>query len=384
MPTETTNPPTQFRCEYASRCSGCGWHQTRYEQQISKKIEGFAKAWKQAGLPLLDFQPVFVSLGECGLRDRVDLIIDNRSGIQKIGMFDQEHKEIVDLANCAQLSAPLQKWYEEFRKVKWPIQRGSVRLRVSPDGDKGVWLDFANVDVKVLLDEKSILENLLQLATVEIGQRRKILVQIDQQLKLIDPIFKPWFETYIGHELRPLPLLCSIGGFTQPGFKANMELIKEVARLISQFKIKKVAEFGSGIGNFTLPLASLAESVDAFEIDRLACSALEENLRSTHFLEKVKIHQGDFQNLNERRNFNPAQFDAIFVDPPRSGLKSFLDPLFQSPTVPANFIYISCFPESFCFDAKRLYERGYQLKSVTIIDQFPQTAHAELVSYFSQ
>lgn len=372
-----------FHCEYASTCSGCGWFATPYELQKSLKVEAFLKTWSKAELPALDFAPKFVSIAQAGLRDRVDLVIDNRSGSQRLGMFDQEHKEIVDLAVCPQVTQPLQNWLNEFRKIKWPIHRGSVRLRVSPTGDRGVWLDFANADVKLLLDEKTIFESLLSRSFVEVGQRRKRLVQGENRLRLIDPVLQPWFQTYLGEALTPTPLLCHVGGFTQTGFKANRALINEVFEMTKSIKAHRVAEFGSGVGNFTLPLASRFEKVDVFEVDALACQALTENLKLSGLNEKVSIHQGDFQNLNERRKFNSSEFDLIFVDPPRSGLKQFLDPLFSSPLRPANFLYVSCYPESFCADAKRLIEVEYSLKNITIIDQFPQTPHAELVALFS-
>ncbi len=383
-----SQPNQPFHCDYASACSGCGWFEKSYGEQTNLKVEAFVNAWAKAGLPPFDFKPKFVSIAESGLRDRVDLVIDNRpssqSASQRIGMFDQERKEIVDLANCPQLTAPLQKWLDDFRKINWPIQRGSVRLRVSPKGDRGVWLDFANADIKTLLDEKLIFENLLKISFVEIGQRRKKLIAGEDRLRLVDPILQPWFETYIGNDLSATPLLCHVGGFTQPGFKSNRALIAEVFEMVRPLKASRVAEFGSGVGNFTLPLASKFEKVDAFEVDALACQALTENLKYAHLDTKVTIHRGDFQNLNERRTFNSADFELIFVDPPRSGLKQFLDPLFAAETKPANFLYVSCYPDSFCADAKRLYGLGYTLRKVTIVDQFPQTQHAELVAHFSQ
>ncbi len=378
-----SQPSQPFHCDYSSSCSGCGWFAKPYSDQKTLKVESFVKAWEQAGLPILDFKPRFVSVAEAGLRDRVDLVIDNRSGNQRLGMFDQEYKEIVDLPNCPQLTKPLQTWLDEFRKIKWPIQRGSVRLRVSPHGDRGVWLDFANADVKLLLDEKSIFENLLTKSFVEVGQRRKRLVQGNDRLRLVDPVLQPWFQTFVGEELTPTPLLCHIGGFTQTGFQANRALIVEVFNMTRSLTAQRVAEFGSGVGNFTLPLASQFARVDAFEVDGLACQALTENLMRANLDAKVTIHRGDFQNLNERRTFNGSDFDLIFVDPPRSGLKQFLDPLFASQEIAKNFLYVSCYPDSFCVDAKRLYELGYTLRKIAIVDQFPQTPHAEIVAFFS-
>jgi 23S rRNA (uracil1939-C5)-methyltransferase len=312
----------------------------------------------------------------------VDFVIDSKSGEQRIGLFDREHAEILDLKQCPQLSPALEAWYQEFREIQWPIERGSVRLRVSPSGERGAWLDFANLDVKNLLEERDLLQRLMSLAFVEIGQRRKALVLRDGQLKLIDPILKPWFETYVNG--KAVPLLCTVGSFTQPGFRANHALLESLMKMLGETEAQRVFEFGSGIGNFTLPIAQLAEKVTAFEIDILACGSLEQSLQTQAQLQdKIEIRQGDFQKPSERRPLDFSQADSVFVDPPRSGLKDFLKPLEQSTHRPLNFFYVSCFAESFSQDAKRLQALGYELKQLKILDQFPQSPHFEIISHFA-
>lgn len=388
-------------CTHASVCSGCDWIEKAHHEQVQLKQRDLETQWNSVlsdGPQLPSIRWVEVASG--GLRDRADLMIDTRGGSYKLGLFSRDRSGIADLSECPQMSLELEAWLKEFRKVQIPVQRGSIRLRVAPTGLRGVWLDLANVDVKKLLDERSVLDQLRSMAVVEIGQRRKRLVEREGQLKLADPVFEPWFETYIetpANKEQPVSLYCSIGSFTQPGFKANRALIGEVRKLLSvaidktksSAKTKTAVEFGSGIGNFTLPLASLFDHVHAYEVDRLATEGLRRSLTEHSLETKVTIHEGNYQaeqKATKKHSLDFANVDLVLVDPPRSGLMNFLNPLESlSPHErPSQFLYVSCFAESFVADSARLIQMGYEPHLISIVNQFPQSRHYEIVALFQR
>ena len=349
-------------------------------EQKARKIKALQIAWQEIiHRPLPEIAWVDVAAG--GLRDRADLMFEQTVNGSRLGLFDRFKTGLVDLQGCPQMSESLEAWFQDFRKFQFPIKRGSVRLRVSPQGLRGVWLDFANVDVKALLDERTTLDRLRAHAIVEIGQRRKRLVEREGQLKLQDPILEPWFETY--SNTRTISLYSTIGTFTQPGFRANRALVDEVLARLPRGTNWRAAEFGSGVGNFTLPLADVCQSVDVFEIDQLALQGLQRSLAEQNLEQKVRIHSGDFQ----RSALNELQlngFDLLLVDPPRSGLMKFLDPIerLQPAERPVQLLYISCFADSFAADAARILNLGYDVGPVSIVDQFPQSRHFEIVASF--
>lgn len=369
-------------CSYTSVCTGCDFLLKPYGQQRQIKFRELETAWNTAmpngaSLGRLDQGVQWVAIDKGGLRDRVDFMIDQRTGAYKLGLFDRFKTGIVDLQGCPQMSPNLESWYDEFRRIRIPVSRGSVRLRVSPSGQRGVWLDLANVDVKMLLDERSALDQLRSTAVVEIGQRRKRLVERDGALKLADPILEPWFETYTADGA--VPLYCAIGSFTQPGFRANRELVQLVRRLVEKTGAQTVMEFGAGIGNFTFPLASVCKKTRVFEVDGLALEGLRRTAKETGLESKIEINEGNFQAAK------PVEFagtDLVLVDPPRSGLQQFLNPLVEKAERPRHFIYISCFAESFAIDAAKLLSLGYKMETCAIIDQFPQSRHFEVVASF--
>lgn len=361
----------KLECIYQNQCSGCAWIGRSFAEQKSEKLSVLYTHFKER--PSVNW----LSAGERGLRDRVDFTWVRGEGL---GLYHLSDRCIVDIEKCVMMSPAMQSWYKDFRALSIPIvNKGSLRLRVGLNGLRGVWLDFSNVDVKALLDEKIYLEKLLTMGHVEIGQRRKVLGHKDGQLKLLDPRPLEWFSTFVNN--KEVALKCSIADFTQPSMAANKILVQGVLDVLKNKNIKTLIEFGSGIGNFTVPLASVCEKVYALELEPGFVSVLSENLGELEG--KVEILRGDYQSPNEKRPLNFDHIDAVLVDPPRSGLKHFLTPLEASSTKPAHFIYISCYPESFAVDKKRLEDMGYTMDSLQVVEQFPQTPHAELIAAFT-
>lgn len=370
-----------MKCTYGGICGGCPLIETEYSEQKNLKLKHFHEHWKVRELPDLPHVN-FVMVAESGLRDRADLTWHIDKGKKRLGLYDKDRNEILDLESCPQMSEALAGWHKEVRNIKFPVELGSLRLRVGPTGLKGIWLDFSNVNVKELFDEQQTLLQLLDMGVVEVGQRRKRLFYDGERLRLTDPKGEHWFQTFVGAELRPVPLECSIADFTQPSMKANRMMMGELGNMLRGQNLGRLFEFGSGIGNFTLPLAELSESVDVFERDKYSLIHLKNNLKTAKLTSKVNINAGDYQRIKNKPAPDFTKADSVFADPPRSGLKEFLTSMKDQSKRPRHFIYVSCFAESFCEDSKTLYDLGYKIKKINMIDQFPQSHHYELMAHF--
>ncbi len=368
---------TLVPCVFKNSCSGCNLLDETYGNQLKTKTNQLLKLFNQSEIHFSGTIR-FLSAGASHLRDRLDFSLEEG----RLGLYRKDRREVLDIDICAQLSPSLQSWLSEFRKIQWPFQKGSIRLRVGPQGQKGVWLDFANVDIKTLLDEKNILHHLLKISFVEIGQRRKIPFWTGEEYKLRDPQTGVWFQTWMGPH--PIDLYCHIASFTQPSLKANKLICDVINAWIHAAPNSRVIEFGSGIGNLTLPALVNADSVLACEIDELSLQGLSKSLENLpadlqHHRAKLKIHRGDFQ---KKLTQDFAQFDVVLANPPRSGLMNFLKPLetLDHAKKPPFFIYMSCFPESLVKDLARLQNCGYEIKDTAIVDQFPQSQHYEVLT----
>lgn len=375
-------------CLYAGLCSGCDLLNLN-RSQIEKKR---GLELHSIGIPVDQLGEKFsiVWIEGCGLRDRVELVVERAKfdGRLKAGLFVKTHsanlrhgKPLVEIAGCAQFSPSLEHFYQNLIADLPPVsQRGSLRLRVGPRGECGLWLDFSNEDIRdVLNEEQWLIRTLNRGWIVEMGQRRKRVMTSTEgrRFRLVDPVLAPWFQTWIDGEA--YDLFSTIGTFTQPGIVANQALVRTVVSFIQKnLKNESTAvEFGCGIGNFTLPLASLFKNVSVFETDRLALEGLSRGLQACGLESRVTIHTGDF--IRSSKNVEIGEPDLILVDPPRSGLDQFLEILQNPAARKANWVYVSCFPESLGRDLRVLRKAGFTIDAATVIEQFPFTRHYELV-----
>lgn len=367
-------------CELAGRCSGCLWIQKPYAEQVHSKREELKRALRELGFFTTEIE--FVSPGTEGLRSRLDLTLQTQGFETRLGLYDWERSEIVDMKDCPMATSGLREGFKRFRALGLPsVAKGSLRIRVAPSGEWGVWIDFANKDIKTLLEEGRWLNELQKFAVVEIGQRNKRLIFKDGRWKLGDPELFGWFETYLGVELKPQNLYLPISGFTQTGFAANKALIEAGMKIIEALKPESLLELFCGCGNFTLPAASRGIAVKAIELDAFAIEGLKRAAQEARFDNSlVQVLRKDLYRIPAEELNSPVWL----VDPPRSGLKSVVSLLeAQESLRPEHLVYVSCFLKSWHEDARRLKAVGYRLQSIVAVDQFPHSPHCEWVSHFS-
>lgn len=326
----------------------------------------------------------FISCGEHSLRQRMDfsLRFDEVSQNHVFGFYDQ-HKNLLDIHSCLQVTPELQRIFAEFRTFHFyagaePLRKGSVRLRTGNENQKGVWLDFANADIKKLLDDGQFLKALLQAGfAVEIGQKGKLLIEADSGLRLGPSADQSWFST-CGLNGEILPLNGLISDFTQPSRETAHALVQTVLKWLqaaaqsSAAGNTKIIEFGPGLGQFTLPFLSSGYEVTALEIHVRAADQLQKNAEKIGLSHRLQVFTGDYHQQPSPALF--TQPHVAFVNPARSGLKSFTGELLR--LSPEYIIYVSCFPESMAQDLQILSPE-YRIIDVKIVDQFPQTTHFE-------
>jgi len=350
-------------CPYSGVCGGCSWAGRPLDQQNQTKLDEVRALFPKARL---------VYAPEARVRDKVDLVWEDG----RLGLYKSSAREIMDLESCVMMSRPLEDFFKEYRSRRPPIKKGSVRLRISPTGAKGVWLDFANQDVKTLFDEREYLHWLSSIAFVEIGQRRKHLVWKEGEPKLVDPELRPWFETY-GSDGTAIPLYGPVGGFSQSGFAANRALVGAVTGLVKESGMRDWVELFCGNGNFTLALASLGLNVEAVEMDELALAGLQKSEPAAN----VKVSRADV--YLKSKTLPSLEGRGLLVDPPRAGLREVLSVL-EEGNLPAAILYVSCFTESFLNDVARLEKLGYLRDELLSVNQFPHSPHSEWVTLLTR
>lgn len=137
----------------------------------------------------------------------------------------------------------------------------------------------------------------------------------------------------------------------------------------------------SGIGTIGLTVANQVKQVLGVEVIERAVIDAQKNVANNH-VENASFITADAPEQMRKWQQSGIKADVIFVDPPRRGLTNeLLDAVTE--IRPKRFVYVSCNPETMARDAKYLIEKGFHIKGdVQPLDQFPQTAHVEVVTVF--
>lgn len=354
------------QCGYFGKCNGCSLWNIEQNIQNKNKINKLTQVLKvNYNFDFNSENSFFVSGHH---RDRADFVL-----IDSQLHFYGVDKLPVPIKSCEMLSGTLNEMVEEINSLRFNIKKGSLRIRSGYHSEKGIWLDFSNLDIKDLLAQQRKLAKLLDLGyVIEIGQKGKRLNPSD--FKLSEPNPDYWFSTLSAE--KEVGLYSLVSSFTQPSRFSNQIMLSVIYQWLSVLEIDSVLEFGSGVGNFTVPLSELSNVVDCLENDQRNIIALSKNI------DKLIGHKG----LGESGKVNlirPSEvrekYDLIFVNPPRSGVQGLFDQI-HTKTQTRYIGYVSCYLESFINDTQKLIQKGFQLKDAFLLDQFPMTEHFEILS----
>jgi 23S rRNA (uracil1939-C5)-methyltransferase len=144
---------------------------------------------------------------------------------------------------------------------------------------------------------------------------------------------------------------------------------------------ERILDLFCGLGNFTLPLATRAAHVIGVEGDAAMTERGYENARRNH-ISNVDFYAQDLTADFSGQPWAKEGFDALLIDPPRSGALEVVQylPRFGAKRI----VYVSCNPATLARDAGELVKAGYKLKKAGVMDMFTHTAHVESIALFEK
>ena len=207
--------------------------------------------------------------------------------------------------------------------------------------------------------------------------------------------------------------------FTQVNPHINQALVSRALRLLDVQRHERVIDWFCGLGNFTLPLATLARAVLGIEGSDVLVARAKANL-----IRNIQQKSADVQAFTAyaatefvARNLfeiTPAMLvrdghaDKWLVDPPREGAYALFkalaalhqqlqtgipcdDGIHQQALSlgnwlpPQRIVYVSCNPATLARDAGVLVESaGYRCTAAGVVNMFPHTAHVESMAVFER
>jgi 23S rRNA (uracil1939-C5)-methyltransferase len=342
----------QPRCRHFGECGGCSYQHIAYSDQLQIKHGIVAQQLKRlAGLDNFPVAPVVPSPSEWNYRSTVQFHL---SPDAKLGFQASGSNRLIEISECHLPSAGINTlWPQLELDPASGIRR--VQIREGLDGDLILGLDSASdIPPDFSVD--------FPVSVVFNGPESRYVLSGDE---------------FVLMQVKERVFRVSAGSFFQanPAQAANM--VDHVLQLAGDLTGKMVLDAYCGVGLFSVFLAGKAKHLVGIEAAESSCNDFAINMDE---FDNVELYIDKVENVLPALTLKP---DLVVVDPPRAGLDSrVINELVKARL--ANIIYISCDPATLARDIKRFMQGGYELKSLTPFDQFPQTYHIETVVLMSR
>lgn len=249
-------------------------------------------------------------------------------------------------------------------------------VTTSNDLDKFSLDAFANY-LKSLFGER--LAGFLHTINDEIGDRT---IATTGEIKLI------YGSDKIVEELLGLQFEISMKSF----FQTNPKCAEKLYSKVIEYALEKkemidnsvVLDLFCGTGTIGQLLASKATNTKVIGVDIVASAIADakENAKRNN-IEGLKFYAADVGKFLTEQPQYQNQIKTIILDPARAGIA----PKTLKKIINLNaerLVYVSCNPATQARDTEQLIQAGYELKKLSLVDQFPHTAHIETVVLFEK
>lgn len=368
------------RCKHFGVCGGCVMQHMEPAAQVAVKQRALEDTLKHIGglRPERVFPPLYGP--SWGYRYRARLAVRHvlKKGGVLVGFHERKSSFVSDMTSCEVLPPHVSDLLVPLRSL--------VASMSAPD--RIPQIEVAVGDAVTVL----VLRHLLPLTDQDLALLRQFAkdhkIQWWLQPKGPDTVH-PLDPSHVDKLAYTLPqfglrMPFKPTDFTQVNHHINRALVSYAIRLLDPQPQDRVADLFCGLGNFTLPLATLAKEVVGIE----GSAALTR--RGIEAAEQAGLSHAHFQTLNlfevnEAWLAGLGRFDRILIDPPREGAQAVAQALSKLKPAqrPLRIVYVSCNPATLARDAAILvHEGGYQLKGAGVINMFPHTGHVESIAVF--
>lgn len=368
---------TKAECEFFGICGGCSLQHMAHPQQLTLKQETLKELIQhEANLepdewlaPLTGPTYAYRHKARLGVR-----YVAKKESVL-VGFRELQNRFLTVMTSCKVLAAPVGELIQPLREVLAQlIMKAEIAQIEVAIGENATALLFRNVETLPPSDRDLLIEFAKQHQLWCFLQPNK-----PQPLEKIWPQDNNVFLNYsqpdfgLTFEFHPTD-------FTQINTALNREMVKLTTSLLALEKTDKVLDLFCGLGNFTLPMATLAGHVIGVEGSEAMVERGTMNATANK-IDNVEFHAADLtQEITAP--WLAQQFDKLLLDPPRSGALEIIPHL--KTWQPQRIVYVSCNPATLARDTAEIIKQGYQLKKAGIMDMFPQTGHVESIALFEK
>jgi 23S rRNA (uracil1939-C5)-methyltransferase len=347
-------------CIYFGDCGGCA------VQHLSIPVY---RSWKQALVgDALARQGVAAEVSAMvaippGSRRRATFVAEKRGDEIHLGFNAMGSSRVVDLHLCHILLPVLVDLLDPLRRTLSRVLGGNETADIAitlSDSGIDLWLKSRRPLLRAAREALVALAEQCDLARISAGaDAEPVALRRQPQMNF----------SGIAVALPP-------DSFLQPSAGGEAVLVALVGEALA--RRKTVADLYAGCGTFTFALMP-RRRIHAVEGNTASLAALATAARGSSG--RVTSERRDLAR-EPLTAVELNKFDAVVFDPPRAGAKEQTAQIARSKLKLA--VAVSCNPVTFARDARILTDAGFHLAKVTPVDQFPWSAHLELVGVFSR
>lgn len=335
------------QCKYAKICGGCNIMHINYDKQIEFKINKIKEIFNKFCKININIDE-FIKSEQLFYRNKITLHVSN-----KVGLYKEKTNEIIEVDNCLICNKKINEIYNILNKIDLKnIEK--ITIRSSEITNESMVIFDINSDIDIQKYKDLLINN--------------VTTFIVKKNNHYDTIFGKGF---IYEKLNDLIFKISPDSFFQVNTLGAQKLYSKVKEYLG--KNNNVLDLYCGTGTIGIFISDISLNVVGIEINKYAVCDANENKKINN-ISNIKFICDDSQNVLKNTNMN---FDAVIVDPPRSGLsKDMINSIFK--IEPKKIIYVSCDPITLARDVNLLIEK-YDFKKISLVDMFPNTSHVESV-----
>lgn len=367
------------QCVHTVTCGGCSLQHLSHHQQIEHKQATLLEHLHYIGhaKPLHTLPPVIGDMAYYRRKARLSCHYAIKEQKILIGFYEKNSRHVADITHCSVL-----------HRSMMPLV-AALKLFIP---SLSCYQDIPHIDISAGDDKTAIILRHLKDFTKE--DKNKLVhfatkKQIDIYLQpgTTQSIYKFWpqdandFLTYtlVNQKVK---INFHPADFIQINGQLNQKMVDLSIALLEPKPHEKILDLFCGLGNFSLPLATLCAFVIGVEGDEYMVEKAKNNAMQNH-ISNAAFYQA---NLNKENFFQDAwaahAVDKIILDPPRCGAKNIIQHIahFKAKRI----LYISCDPATLARDTKALLLQGYVLSKAGILDMFTHTQHVESIAVFDR
>ncbi len=371
-------------CPVFGKCGGCTLLTTDYELQLEIKRKRVADALERLGgilaprvLPCVGSEP------NIGYRNKAQYPVSMRDGRLVAGFYAPHSHRVVPSESCAlqngRITEIVRFILAEADKLAIPAYeeesgKGCLRHIYVRTGEKEAAVVL--VTAKKHPSFASLAERLHEQfpyiggIVLNLNPDRTNLILGKKDIVLFG-------RDYIIDKIGGVSFKVSCRSFYQVNPHTTALLYEKAAEYAALTGSETVFDLYCGAGTIGLCLAARAGRVIGVEIVPEAVENARENA-SLNGIGNSEFYCGRAEEICPRLIEAGEKAHAVVLDPPRKGCDEGLVRAVAA-MQPERIVYVSCNPATLARDCKVFAEEGYELVEATPFDQFPHTAHVEII-----